>query len=73
MTSKFRENVNLWGTVIFGCLMFYGAVSTAIYRFGNKSDSTEKSQKNPGKSTSVVSNKVSLLLSTSEQEEVKNN
>jgi hypothetical protein len=30
MASKFREKVNFWGTIVFGCLFTYGAIHTVV-------------------------------------------
>ena len=57
MASKFRENLNLWGTIIFGGLITVGAATRAIQYFIGDSDSKSSS-------------KVSMSLTAAEQEEV---
>jgi hypothetical protein len=49
LASKFREKLNTWGTIVFGCLIAFGAISTAIEKLSGSPKSVAGVPANQGR------------------------
>lgn len=64
MTSKFRQNLNTWGSIIFGCLIAFGALKTVYEKFASNTETNSQTEAAPQNAVAATADKTPQELNS---------